>query len=93
MSSVVETSASCDFQILQSITKVTPIWIVLSNQFQFLVASPAFYLLFSFNRRKDISERLNIDQRVYLVAMCKAFDQSNLVLPDSSPDIIGYPNI
>jgi hypothetical protein len=70
-----------------------PIWVVLSNQSQLLISPPAFDLLFPCNRRKGIAERFNINQRVYLVAMGKAFDQSGSVLPNSSTDIVGYPDV
>ena len=70
-----------------------PVGVVLSNQFQFLIASPAFYLLFSLNCRKDIAERFDINQCIDLVAVGKAFDQSGFVLPNSSVYIIGDPDI
>jgi hypothetical protein len=93
MSSEVETPALCAVQILQAITKVTPVGVALSNQLQFLISPPVLYLFFPRNPRKDIAERFNMNKRVDFVPMCKAFDQSGSVLPNSSSDIVGYPDV
>ena len=93
MSSAVETSALCVMSILQAVAKVAPVWVTLSNQSQLLISPPAFDLLFSCNRRKDVAERFNINQRVNLIAMGKTFYQSGLVLTDSFADIVGESDI
>jgi hypothetical protein len=79
--------------ILQTVTKVTPLRIALSNQLQFLISPPAFNLLFSRDRTKNITERLNINQHVDLIAIGKAFDQSIPMLLNSSADIAGESDI
>lgn len=93
MPSAAEASALSAMLTLQTIAKVTPVGIGLSNQFQFLIPPPVFDLFFSFNSRKGIVERFNINQRIHLVTVGKTFNQSGFVFPDSSLNIIGYPDI
>ncbi len=91
MSSAVETSGLCAMLILPAVTEVAPVRVLLSNQPQFLLSPPTLELLLSCDRGRNVTKGLNVNQCVDVVAIAEAFDKP--VLPNSSLDIVGQPDI